>query len=503
MKSVPVAACLLTALSLFPEPASAAPPAAPDYLKLVRAYADTLLTRGRDVYGEVKSPLIASVLDRKALRLFEGDGLKDLAGISRGSWGIRSHDRMLTGANPMHDQNFYQVLYALTALTGERRYAEEADRTLRWFLQHCLSPKTHLPAWGEHIGWDFHTETIIEKQAGTTHEYFRPWVLWPRCYKLAPAACARFARGLWEHQIGDHKTGNFSRHARWDRHGPGANSEYPRHGGFYIATWAHAYAESKDEVFLRAIDTLLTYFNTRRNPKAGAIPAESHSRSKGKLVWPSSNLSLAIDCRDSAACLPDGLARKLRNSAAKTDKVFLAIPHALGPKRSQGFVKACHADTLAAEDPRTHGKGRTHTRTWATGYGEGTHAGFANLCMLRYRQCRLEGYRDLVLAAADLYLDSEPDIDFPVYPGTLGQAIYLMLAARELTGEQKYLSRADHFARRAVGLFSDDSSPLPKASSKHTHYEAITRADTLMMALLKLWQVRNKPDARIELVYND
>jgi hypothetical protein len=28
----------------------------------------------------------------------------------------------------------------------------------------------------------------------------------------ADKACERFARGLWDHQIGDHKTGDFSRH---------------------------------------------------------------------------------------------------------------------------------------------------------------------------------------------------------------------------------------------------------------------------------------------------
>lgn len=139
----------------------------------------------------------------------------------------------------MHDENLYQILYTLSDVVREDRYADEADRTLKWFFEHCQSEITGLFAWGEHTGWDFHTESLIEKKAGTTHEYFRPWVLWARSFELAPEACARFARGVWEHQIYDHETVNFSRHARYDVHGPGRNHEFPRHGGFYIATWAH------------------------------------------------------------------------------------------------------------------------------------------------------------------------------------------------------------------------------------------------------------------------
>jgi hypothetical protein len=56
----------------------------------------------------------------------------------------------------------------------------------------------------------------------------------------------KFSRGLWDHQIKDNTTGNFSRHAGYDRHSPGGGNEFPRHGGYYIATWAEAYTRTKD-----------------------------------------------------------------------------------------------------------------------------------------------------------------------------------------------------------------------------------------------------------------
>ncbi len=472
---------------------------APDLLAVVRAYADAMIAKGRDRYGTVHSPLFAVTLNRKTMALPEDDTLKALQNLKRESWGIRPHDRMLTGANPMHDENLYQVLYALAKLTGKERYGAEADKALTFFFENCQSDATGLMAWGEHIGWDFNTDKIIDKPAGMTHEYFRPWVLMTRCFDLAPKAARRFAAGVWAHQIGDPKTGNFSRHARYDKHGPGKNSEYPRHGGFYIHTWATAYERTKDPVFLKAIETLVDYFDGRRSPKTDAIPAESSKRSQGKMMWPPSNVSLAIDLWDGAAKVPDPLASKMRKSAARTDQVFLKLPHDVSPK-GKGFVKI--ANTHSADARQWSGR-NAYARMWATGYGDQTEAAMADLCMLRYRQNRDEGYKKLIVGAARRYLSSEPNIDFPVYPGTLGDVILLMLSAREITGENVFLERAEDFARRAVSMFVDDVSPLPKASSKHDHYEAITRADTLMMSLLKLWATKRKPDAKLELVYTD
>ena len=116
---------------------------------------------------------------------------------------------------------------------------------------------------------------------------------------------------------------------------------------------------------------------------------------------------------------------------------------------------------------------------------------------------KLDGYKWLGLATATLYLKSEPETEVALHPGTLGQIIYLMLGAYELTGYKWYLNRADDYAQRAIELFITDDSPLPKSTSKHTHYEAVTGSDTLMMALLKLWATKNRPDLKLRLVYCD
>jgi len=230
-----------------------------------------MLDHGRDVYGTQYSPLFAEALDRKTMQLLDGDALQQVAALPFDKWGIRPHDRMLGGANPQHCQNLYQILYALSTLTGEPRYAEAADQSLQFFFTHCQNPATGLLWWGEHAGWDFRTEQRIEKAAGTTHEFYRPWVLWERSWQLAPEPCRRFALGLWEHQIGNQQTGDYSRHAAIDKHGPGTDAPYVRHGGFYIETWATAYEKTGTKSSSRRSTRCSAAWNAPGSKKAACL----------------------------------------------------------------------------------------------------------------------------------------------------------------------------------------------------------------------------------------
>ena len=467
-------------------------------LAVVRAYADAMIGHGRDVYGATHSPLFAVTLDRKTLAL-PGKNPPNISGI-------RSGDRTLTGANPMHDLNLYQTLYALTKVTGESRYGREADAALKWFFEHSQSPCKGLMAWGEHQGWDFVKEAPSAPEA--PHEFYRPWVLWDRCFTLAPEPCHRFAVGLWNHQISNHKTGAFSRHAMsiWDKDKASGRKgyEFPRHGGFYIASWAVDYGRTKDPEMLQAIECLVDSFEARRNKVTGIIPAESNTP---ELVWPTSNASLAIDLTESSALVPTALGKKMLACAARIDDTFLAIRHDLGSS-GKGFLKAVRASTLepTTTEIERHAKNKAgtspYTRTWETGYGESTDAAVAMLCVSRYRQTKRDGYRKLFLAAADRYLASDPDLTIALYPGALAEAIAVLLDAHRLTRDARYLARTETLAKIAVDVFWKDS-PLPRSSSKHDHYEAITGGDTLAMVLLDLWQTRTDPSRDLGLIWTD
>ncbi|MBN2312791.1 MAG: hypothetical protein JXM79_02610 [Sedimentisphaerales bacterium] len=442
-----------------------------DYLTIVKAYSDAMIRHGRDTYGQEHSPLFAEELDRKTMRMLEGESLKNAAAITREEWGIRSHDRMLGGSNPQHCQNLYQILYQLTEITGQKRYAEEADRSLQYFFETCQSPSTGLFWWGEHAGWDLRTDKPLDKSAGNTHEFYRPWILWQRSWRLADKACGRFALGLWEHQIGDHKTGDFSRHASIASHGPGTEAPYARHGGFYIETWATAYEQTKDKLFLVAIESVLDGLERARLQEGGMVTGGS--KKKGSRAPYA--VSLAISLEQAARRVPSELAKKMRNVASANDKAF------------------------AKAHPQTN----RNSANWSNAYGSGGPAAGANTCMLRYRQVHLDTYRRFVLQTADGYREVDVDLSKPVWPGTLGNVVLLMLNAYELTSNDKYLQAADRFARKSVELFLSDGCPLPKASHMHDHYEVVTNGDTLMMSLLRLWLIQNRPESKAVLIFTD
>ena len=100
--------------------------------------------------GPFRSSLVAVALDLTTFAICDRESAPRLS--------VRDRERVMEGANPIQDQNLYQILCVLSALTGDQKYAEDADRTLGWFLEHCAYSSTNLYAWGEHMGWDFQQE---------------------------------------------------------------------------------------------------------------------------------------------------------------------------------------------------------------------------------------------------------------------------------------------------------------------------------------------------------
>jgi hypothetical protein len=90
-----------------------------------------------------------------------------------------------------------------------------------------------------------------------------------------------------------------------------------------------------------------------------------------------------------------------------------------------------------------------------------------------------------------------------IMPGPLGDVIWLLLDVHEVTKDARYLAGAERIAALAQRTLMDDTSALPKASTWNDHYETITRCDTLMMALLRLWAVKNGKETELDLVYTD
>lgn len=438
------------------------------FLPVVYRYADAMLEKGRDTYGPQKTGLLLSALDRATFApLTNRPTVLSLIRPSKPA-----------GANLQHDENLLRLLYTLSELSSKPKYREAANAELKWMLENARSPVTDLLPWGEHMSWDPINDRPMGGQEEGGHRFFRPWMLWDRCFALAPDASKKVALGLWEHQIANHDTGAFHRRAAYFKHLTMEGVDSPRDAGFYIRTWAAAYAHTKDEQFLRPIDVLLSRYEKNRHPVTGLI--ENFSNSTNSRM--ETTLSLAIDCDGAAHLVPGPLAARLRAFAAQQDEVFCSLPHDV--RKSGGFLFYL---TQAAAKPVDSGTPGVPVRTslWDAGFGTLTTAHVGMMCVSRYENTGKVGYRELIHAAADAYMKSLPAGDEDAWPVTFGQAISLEVAAWRSTAKQEYLDRARALADFAVQKFFDQG-PLPRASLHSHHYETITGADTLALGLVEL-----------------
>ncbi len=472
-----------------------------DYLQMVEDYANTMIAEGRDTYGSQQSPLFASAMELRG-------GSHELLAPTfekrvevEANWGypskprpyriegIRMGDRSVSGGNVGHDQQLYALMYKLSDMTGSATYAQEADSALTWWLGNCRNSTTNLMAWGEHTSWDFTTEdrmwqygfnwSNIENRQGDPsatiapddlHEFFDNFRLWDRCINLNGQAVRDFGLGLWNNQIHNQTTGTFSRHAHYSYRWTDSGKEYPRHGGFYIETWARGYASTTDGGFraemAEAIESLIDGFEGRRHPE-GWIPAGGSSPNT---FWGTSNVELAIQTHTASTLMDDPvLETKMVQFAASIDAAYLS----------------------ASTEEQDFGD------MWGQGYGEETDARTALFCMQRYEQTGNPGYWALIEDAAERYMTSDPDTSLQLYPGAVSDAIDLLLEVYEETGDTRYLDRADYFGQQAAALFFDPDSPLPMATDDHSHYESITGGPDLMLSLANLHEAIPEPASMV------
>ncbi|KPK50081.1 MAG: hypothetical protein AMK72_03040 [Planctomycetes bacterium SM23_25] len=437
------------------------------FISVVYRYADTMLQHGRDRYGPQKTGLLLSALDRKTL-----SPLKTRPAAPRGvPAAIRPGPRggPLAGANPQTDQNVLRLLYFLVGLSGEDRYGKAADDALRWFLKNAASPQTGMLPWDEHRCWNVLSDEIAAGAGRSGNPFRGPWMLWERCFQLAPEQSKRFAVGLRKRCLPDRGAAGQDRHVDSRYASPLPPADCPRQVGFFVRTWAEAYAHTNDEESLGAIRALLTRCErlrpaTMQSARSGPAPVE---------VGP--ELSLAIDCDGAARKVPEPLRARLTGFAARQDRFFCSLPHDLRDKK--GF--------LARVGPAAADAGSARTPPWGAQHGRYTTAAIAMMCVSRYENTGRTAYRDLIVAAAEVYMDSLPGDSTDAWPLTFGHAISLELAAFRATAQRKYHDRAFRLGEVAVERFFGDN-PLPRASLKTDHYESTTGAGTLLLALAEL-----------------
>lgn len=477
----------------------AAPPGT--YLKTVRAFLDTMIEKGTDRYGREHSPLFAAMLDLETLSLpvtslpeqyFRTDDGQIEAkgyGIPDPPVGVRPGDRAPIGNNLEHDIMLLRTLYEFAEITGESRYARHADACLRFWLLRCQSPVTGLMYSGEHASWDF----LNERGYANTYEVYRRFPFWDKLYAIDPWRALRFADALWMAQIGNKHIGDYSRHATISRYGASTGAAYPRHAGFYIWAYAHAYAQTRDPKYIERAETLIeSRTSIRPQPVSLLIqpgswrPERSADPTLRALLW-------------EAAGLVPSRTESWRAIVRQLDERAFQDPATESLSASSNPRPMAAAAPPQRRDARgrvlvTQGGARTESAVlspiWKMGYGSAGFSGRALLDYTRYLQTGDARFLRAVLSAADRYLEEGLPTDCSdLWPRAAGQVISLMVALSQQSAvdagrRARYLEFARRTADMALEVFPLNG--LFRADGSARHYEAITGADDLLYALLQL-----------------
>lgn len=181
------------------------------YLAAARAFADTVLTHGRDAYGPQKTPLFV-------------DGLQ-IESLEPALW--RKGGETWVLSNFASQQPLMRVLDGLSALTGERKYRDAAEQAAEYALEHLQTPNGLL-YWGGHLAWDLNAEKAVG-QGTDTHELKGHQPYYELMWRVDPAATRSLMEAIWATHILD-----------WSR------LDYNRHASVRKAArpqWAHSFAE--------------------------------------------------------------------------------------------------------------------------------------------------------------------------------------------------------------------------------------------------------------------
>ncbi len=422
--------------------------------------------------GEPYGGLFPSMMDRTTGAM--------LMEAPEGIPGQRIHDRSIRGSNLIHDESTLMTLYALGGVDG--KYPVAADRYLKRFATHCTNTPTGLFPWGEHAYWDLLLDCVGNsyvasgsRVVGTTHDQLRavPGWLWEKLAVFNPKCVERFGEGLHGHWLpaGNGMPLEYTRHAYLDSPEPYAGGhlkdnapDFPRHGGFYIFDWAHAYRVSGRQIFLDEIQTMMDYWWNKRR-EDGLLLIESRERPdhqmQGALAL-AQTVSLAASLLEASDVLEGsqpGMAAEMRRRARVYVEGFLGAPH----KLEEGVFLLLWHPTMPE---------RTRlSPVWGSKYGHTPASYTAGTCLCVYRMTGDLRLLDWAAAVGRGYLREAMPSGTPVPAMDAGMGIGLLCDLYDITREEVWRESASVLAERVEGVYFDDA-PLPRGAAGIDWYES-------------------------------
>ena len=432
------------------------------YLGYARSFMDTMIAKGTDIYGDTDTPMFVSIL---LLSSQEHPGIV-LPAIE----GQRQGDRAPFGGNLQHDLPLLDAMQHMSALTGDDTYREAAVAYLRHFLDNCARTPTGIWPWGEHAHCDFRTNT----PGHNTHEYLgAPSIdFWELAWQLNSDAVTAHASGLINHVV-NLNTFEFCRHASIMEPLPVPRPEdpgfldFPRHGGFFLQTWAFAYSKSGDAQYLEWIEGLLDHHeNTVLD--SGLLPGCSPGSSRPTGASLGSTFSCALSMLESVPLLEG------TETAGRVERIAL------------GYIDAvAEQSRIANSEPR-----------FTAAYGAGALAGSVMNYIHAYRLTGDERFPPMARAVAERYADLDEIPEVRNTPAQVfGSIVNLMLDMHELDGDPRWVEAAESYAQTGIERLYYDG--LFRGATELWYYESELWVSNLVYALARLHAITEDTEHQV------
>lgn len=470
------------------------------YIEYARECIELLISHGTDRYGEVRSPMLMGILDVRT-RACPEDPLPLDEAFRVGRRGRRGP----AGGNLYMDQPTLRAMAALSRVTGDRRYADFADRCLQYTMKNLVDEKGFF-WWGWHRHYDAYRD-VMTGHLGNPHEIHVQQIIWPQLWAVDRDAVAREIEAIWQWHVIDKKTGEVNRHGDGRR-----GCDFAMSGGEILHAFAFFYSKTGRREWLDRARLVADYYWQRRDPKTDLIPNRPNA---GKDRFDGSHFDTSVAglyCHSLLKAFELTKEPRFRDQAVRYLKAYTTYGYDAEAKQFWGSL---NLDGTPVPGPRVTGgyeqyEPRGHIDMWepyVAGYECPIYAAqaFAYACQI--------ARDEQLLTAARRWADSIQRVFPPrscdrnayyheyakdwapqgTYAGLYGRTISFLLHMRRLTGEAEYRRFAKQVANEALSKLYYRG--LIRGHPCKPYYESVDGVGYLLYALVQLDQSQGGPEA--------
>ena len=414
------------------------------------------------------------------------------------------------------DQATYRTLHSLSKITGDRKYADFVDKSLRYAMG--ITDSKDMFWWGGHRCFDiFADEKMLPNEDyEEPHETAINCPEWDILWRADEEATRKEIEGVWEWHVNDKETGEHDRH-NFGRKGV----PFSMNGGQFIYDLCFLYSKTGDKVYLERAELIEEFHWNLSNKETGLAPEvafteeelkDFRDRNAPATEWIlSSHQVVGLLCYYLLKSYEITGVEKFRDHALTHLKSYAKYAYDSEAGKFYGALNI--EDGKPVTEPRIQGSPNIpygHTDLWQPyQYGSEYPMNAAQTYAYAYT---LTGDEDMLNAAkkwSDVIRNNPPETGcltdtwyelyarlfskYGTFAGLYGRAISFYLNMYANTGDNIYLDDARKLAREAIsklyykGLF--------RGHPARPYYAAVDDVGHLLVALIQLDRVMDLGDA--------